>query len=111
MPYKQPKLEKLYFTIGEVAAMFEVNTSLIRFWEREFDVIKPHKNKRGNRLFTQKDVDNFRIIFHLVKEEGLTLDGARRRLKNKMTDEEIHLEIVKSLENIKALLLEVKNTL
>jgi DNA-binding transcriptional MerR regulator len=111
MPYKQPKVEKIYFTIGEVAGMFGVNASLIRFWEREFDIIKPHKNQRGNRQFTQKDVDNFRIIFHLVKEEGLTLDGARRRLKNKLADEEINLEIVKSLENIKDMLLEVKNTL
>ncbi|MDR1343671.1 MAG: MerR family transcriptional regulator [Prevotellaceae bacterium] len=111
MPYKQPKIEKIYFSIGEVAGMFEVNTSLIRFWEREFDIIKPHKNKKGNRLFTQKDVDNFRIIYHLVKEEGLTLDGARRRLKNKRTDEEINLEIVKSLESIKDMLLEVKDAL
>ncbi|MDR2813711.1 MAG: MerR family transcriptional regulator [Prevotellaceae bacterium] len=111
MPYKQPKIEKIYFSIGEVAAMFEVNTSLIRFWEREFNIIKPHKNKRGNRMFTQKDMDNFRIIYHLVKEEGLTLDGARKRLKNKMTHEEVSLEIVKSLENIKEMLLEVKSTL
>ncbi|MDR3367514.1 MAG: MerR family transcriptional regulator [Prevotellaceae bacterium] len=111
MPYKQPKIEKIYFSIGEVADMFGVNTSLIRFWEREFDIIKPNKNKRGNRLFTQKDVDNFRIIYHLVKEEGLTLDGARKRLKSKMTDEEINLEIVKSLENIRAMLLEVKDSL
>ncbi|MDR0711974.1 MAG: MerR family transcriptional regulator, partial [Prevotellaceae bacterium] len=77
MPYKQPKLEKIYFSIGEIAEMFEVNASLIRFWEREFDIIKPQKNKKGNRLFTQKDVDSFRIIYHLVKEEGMTLDGAR----------------------------------
>jgi len=111
MPYKQPKLEKIYFSIGEVAEMFEVNTSLIRFWEKEFDIIKPHKNKKGNRMFTQKDVDNFRIIYHLVKEEGLTLDGARKRLKNSKTDEEISLEIAKSLENIKSMLLEVKDAL
>jgi DNA-binding transcriptional MerR regulator len=111
MPYKQPKMEKIYFSIGEVARMFDVNTSLIRFWEREFDIIKPQKNKKGNRLFTQKDVDNFRIIYHLVKEEGLTLDGARKRLKNKKADEEINLEIVKSLESIKDMLLEVKNSL
>lgn len=111
MPYKQPKLEKIYFSIGEVAEMFDVNTSLIRFWEKEFDIIKPHKNKKGNRMFTQKDVDNFRIIYHLVKEEGLTLDGARRRLKNSKTNEEINLEIVKSLVNIKNMLLEVKAAL
>jgi DNA-binding transcriptional MerR regulator len=111
MPYKQPKLEKIYFSIGEIAEMFGVNTSLIRFWEREFDIIKPQKNKKGNRLFTQKDVDSFRIIYHLVKEEGMTLDGARRRLKSKKTGEEINLEIVKSLENIKDMLLAVKSSL
>lgn len=111
MPYKQPKLEKIYFSIGEVAEMFDVNSSLIRFWEKEFDIIKPHKNKKGNRMFTQKDVDNFRIIYHLVKGEGLTLDGARKRLKSSKTDEEINLEIVKSLVNIKNMLLEVKAAL
>ena len=73
MPYKEVKVEKLYYTIGEVARMFKVNTSLIRFWEKEFDIIKPKKNKKGNRLFTQKDIDNFYIIYHLVKEKGMTL--------------------------------------
>ncbi|MDR2937321.1 MAG: MerR family transcriptional regulator [Prevotellaceae bacterium] len=111
MPYKEPKLEKIYFSIGEVAEMFAVNTSLIRFWEKEFDIIKPHKNKKGNRMFTQKDVDNFRIIYRLVKDEGLTLDGARKRLKSSRTDEEINLEITKSLVNIKNMLLEVKAAL
>ncbi|MDR0419503.1 MAG: MerR family transcriptional regulator [Prevotellaceae bacterium] len=111
MPYKQPKIEKLYFTIGEVAEIFKVNTSLIRFWEKEFDIIKPTKNKKGNRLFTQKDLDNFRIIYRLVKEEGYTLDGARRRLKHNHSEEEINLEIAKSLVNIKDMLLEVKDSL
>jgi len=111
MPYKEPKLEKIYFSIGEVATMFDVNTSLIRFWEKEFDIIKPHKNKKGNRMFSQKDVDNFRIIYHLVKEEGLTLDGARKRLKNSKGEEEANLEIAKTLANIKNMLLEVKTAL
>lgn len=111
MPYKQPTIEKIYFTIGEVATMFDVNTSLIRFWEKEFDIIKPHKNKKGNRLFTQKDVDNFRIIYHLVKEEGLTLEGARKRLRSNKSGEEINLEIAKTLVNIKDMLLEVKASL
>ena len=62
MPYKEPKVEKLFYSIGEVARMFEVNTSLIRFWEKEFDIIKPKKNKKGNRLFTKEDIDNFHII-------------------------------------------------
>ena len=77
---------KLYYSIGEVAEMFEVNTSLIRFWENEFDIIKPQKNKKGNRLFTKKDIDNFHVIFHLVKEKGYTLEGAKKKLKNSSYD-------------------------
>ena len=72
---------KLFYTIGEVASMFNVNTSLIRFWEKEFDIIKPQKNKKGNRLFTKKDIDNFHIIFHLVKEKGYTLEEPKTNLK------------------------------
>lgn len=111
MPYKERKIEKLYYTIGEVADMFSVNTSLIRFWEKEFDVIKPKRNKKGNRLFTKEDVDNFYIIFHLVKEKGLTLDGARKKMKENKEDTINNFEIVKTLEGIKAMLLDVKNSL
>lgn len=74
-------LKKLYYTIGEVADMFEVNTSLIRFWEKEFSIIQPKKNKKGNRLFTPKDIQNFNKIYDLVKVKGFTLDGAKRELK------------------------------
>lgn len=77
MPYKERKIEKVYYTIGEVAEMFDVNTSLIRFWEKEFDIIKPKKNKKGNRLFTKQDIDNLHIIYHLVKERGMTLKGGK----------------------------------
>ena len=70
---------KLYYSIGEVAEMFGVNTSLIRFWEKEFDVIKPHKTKKGNRQFTKADIDNFHLIYHLVKEKGMTLKGAQQK--------------------------------
>ena len=76
---KQPL--KVYYSIGEVADMFGVNTSLIRFWEKEFDVIKPHKNKKGNRQFTKADIDNFHLIYHLVKEKGMTLKGAQMKLR------------------------------
>ena len=72
MPYKEKRVEKLYYTIGEVAEMFNVNTSLIRYWEKEFDIIKPKKNKKGNRFFTVEDIENFNIIYYLVKELGLT---------------------------------------
>lgn len=111
MPYKEQKIEKLFYAIGEVAAMFDVNTSLIRFWEKEFDIIKPKRNKKGNRLFTKQDVENFYIIFHLVKERGMTLDGARKKLKENREDTINNFEVVKSLENIKQMLLEVKNSL
>lgn len=104
MPYKEVKVEKLYYSIGEVAKMFDVNTSLIRFWEKEFDIIKPKKNKKGNRLFTQKDIDNFHIIYHLVKENGMTLKGAKKKMKENKDDTEHNFEIVRSLEQIKEML-------
>ncbi|MFC2138609.1 MerR family transcriptional regulator [Bacteroidota bacterium] len=108
MPYKEKKVEKLYYSIGEVADMFEVKTSLIRYWEKEFDVIKPQKNKKGNRFFTQKDIDNFHIIYYLVKERGMTLKGAQKKLKENREDTLNNFEVVKSLESIKSLLLEIK---
>ncbi|MBL4652845.1 MAG: MerR family transcriptional regulator [Flavobacteriales bacterium] len=111
MPYKAKEITKLYYSIGEVSKMFEVNTSLIRFWEKEFDIIKPKKNKKGNRMFTKQDVDNFHVIFHLVKERGFTLDGAKQKLKGNKEDTINNVEIIKSLESIKSFLLEVKSQL
>ena len=111
MPYKERETTKLYYSIGEVAEMFEVNTSLIRFWEKEFDIIKPKKNKKGNRMFTQADVDNFHIIYHLVKERGFKLEGAKRKLKENKEDTEHNFEVIKSLKKIKQFLLEIKEEL
>jgi DNA-binding transcriptional MerR regulator len=105
------KIEKIYYTIGEVAELFEVNPSLIRFWETEFDILNPQKNKKGNRLFTKKDLNNIRIIYHLVKEKGYTLQGARERIKGNKEDVEKQVEIIDSLERIKSFLLELKNDL
>jgi DNA-binding transcriptional MerR regulator len=107
MPYKETKVEKLYYSIGEVAEMFKVNTSLIRYWEKEFDIIKPKKNKKGNRLFTKKDIDNFHIIYHLVKEKGMTLKGAKKKMTENKEDTEHNFEIIQSLENIKELLIDL----
>ncbi len=107
MPYKETKVEKLYYSIGEVAEMFKVNTSLIRYWEKEFDIIKPKKNKKGNRLFTKKDIDNFHIIYHLVKEKGMTLKGAKKKMTENKEDTEHNFEIIRSLENIKELLIDL----
>ncbi len=101
---------KLFYSIGEVAKMFNVNTSLIRFWEKEFDIIKPKKNKKGNRLFTQSDVDHFHIIYHLVKERGFTLQGAKAKLRENKEDTVDHVEVVKTLQNLKNFLLDIKNT-
>jgi len=105
------KAEKMYFTIGEVAKMFDVNTSLIRFWEKEFDIIQPKKNKKGNRLFTVHDVDNLHIIYHLVKERGFTLQGAKDKLNENKADTIDKIEIVKSLKNIRSFLEDLKNEL
>ncbi len=105
------KVEKLYYSIGEVAKMFNVNTSLIRYWEKEFDIIKPKKNKKGNRLFIQDDVENFHIIYHLVKERGFTLKGAKTKLKENREDTINNIEIVKSLKKIRSFLVEIKNEL
>lgn len=103
--------DKLYYAIGEVAEMFNVNTSLIRFWEKEFDIIKPKKNKKGNRLFTKQDIDNFHLIFHLVKERGFTLEGAKNKLKSSKKETTDNFEIIQKLKNIRSFLLELKEEL
>ncbi len=108
-PTKNPN--KLYYTIGEVANMFDVNTSLIRFWEKEFDIIKPKKNKKGNRLFTRNDIKHFRLIHHLVKEKGYTLKGARDTLKNNPEGINKNAEVIESLEKIRQFLVEMKEGL
>jgi DNA-binding transcriptional MerR regulator len=111
MPYKKPIIEKLLYSISEVADMFDVNISLIRFWEKEFDIIKPVKNKKGNRQFTPKDVENFRLIYHLVKEKGMTLKGAQKKLKDNKESTIHHFEIIKRLQNIKSELISIKEQL
>ncbi len=102
---------KMFYSIGELAKMFNVNTSLIRYWDKEFDIIKPQKNKKGNRLFTQKDVDNFHLIYHLVKERGMTLSGAKNKIKEKVDGIESDFQIVKKLKEIKSLLNDINNEL
>ena len=105
MPYKETETVKLYYTIGEVSKMFNVNASLIRFWEKEFDVLQPKKNKKGNRLFTPEDVENLRIIFYLVKERGFTLQGAKIKLKENTA------ELYDSLLKVKTFLVDLKEKL
>jgi DNA-binding transcriptional MerR regulator len=111
VPYKEPVIEKLYYSIGEVADMFKVNTSLIRYWEQEFAIIKPKKNKKGSRFFTQADIENFHLIYHLVKEKGLTLKGAKQKLKENKEDTINNFEVVTRLQEIRSLLLDIKEAL
>jgi len=103
--------EKLYYPIGEVAEMFAVNTSLIRFWEKEFDILKPKKNKKGNRLFTDEDVEHLRTIYHIVKERGYTLEGARKFLDGKQPKAEKDAEIRDTLVGLRNFLAELKDQL
>jgi DNA-binding transcriptional MerR regulator len=107
MPYIEKKVEKLYYSIGEVSRMLEVPVSTVRFWENEFDILKPRKNKKGNRLFTQEDVKNLKIIYHLVKEMGMTLSGARKKLSENREETDYKFEINESLQNIRNILLEI----
>ncbi|NLA23399.1 MAG: MerR family transcriptional regulator [Bacteroidales bacterium] len=111
MQNKEVKIEKKYFSISEVAKMFEVNASLIRYWEKEFDIIKPFKNKKGNRLFTQDDIKNLHLIFHLVKERGMTLAGVKQKIKENKNDLDYNFEIIEKLKNIKTNLEDLRDLL
>ena len=113
-PFELKKLTKLYYTIGEVADMFQVNTSLIRFWEKEFNLIQPRKNTKGNRMFTPKDIETFHKIYTLVKLQGYTLEGAKKALKNKKATINVetshpHQELITKLELIKEKLNNLRN--
>tara|TARA_R110001632_G_scaffold183829_6_gene303909 strand:+ start:1921 stop:2250 length:330 start_codon:yes stop_codon:yes gene_type:complete len=103
--------EKLYYSIGEVAKAFDVNTSLLRFWEKEFDALQPKKNAKGNRKFTPADIKNLELIYHLVKERGFTLEGAKTHLKEGKKETLSNFDIIRKLEGVKAQLMELKGNL
>ena len=103
--------EKLFYKISEAAEMFSVNISAIRFWEKEFEILKPKKNKKGNRLFTPKDIKNLKIIHHLLKERGFTVEGAKRKLKENKTDTINNIEIVSHLKDIRGFLVNLRKEL
>ena len=107
----QHKKGKVYYSMGEVSEMFDVKPSLIRFWEQKFDILKPHKNKKGNRMFTPQDVDNLALIYHLVKERGMTLAGAQMRIKQNKEGAQRDREIVDRLMAIRSLLMEIREEL
>ena len=103
--------EKLFYKISEVAEMFNVNISAVRFWEKEFDILNPHKNKKGNRLFTPKDIKNIQIIYHLLKERGFTVEGAKKKLKENKTDTIDNIEIVTHLKEVRSFLVNLREEL
>ena len=111
MPSKEKTIKKIYYSIGEVSLMFDVNKSLIRFWEKEFSIIKPKKNKKGNRYFTERDINNFKIIFHLVKERGYTLDGAKKKLRENKEGTIKNVVIVNQLKDIRTQLVAIREVL
>jgi len=110
IPGDEILFQKQYYSIGEVAAMFKENTSLIRYWEKEFPILKPRKNKKGDRYFRPEDVKNLKVIYHLLREKKYTIDGAKEFLKNNKSAGENH-EMIESLQKIKSFLLELKNNL
>jgi DNA-binding transcriptional MerR regulator len=111
MPYKEKPIEKLYYSIGEVSKMLDVPVSTVRFWENEFDILKPMKNKKGNRMFTPADIRNLKIIHHLLKKEGMTLPGAKKKLSGKWEETDYKYEVNESLQKIKSLLLDLRDNI
>ena len=105
------KENKLYYSIGEISKMLNVNTSLIRFWEKEFDIIKPKKNTRGNRIFTKNDVDNILLIHHLLKEKKYTIKGARKKIRENKDGARKNFQIIQNLNNIRKQLSAIRDEL
>ncbi|MBX3163462.1 MAG: MerR family transcriptional regulator [Bacteroidetes bacterium] len=108
---EKEEIQKLYYSISEVSEMFDLNASTLRFWEKEFTGLRPTKNKKGNRLFTQKDIDHIAKIVDLVKHRGFTIQGAKEQLKHKSKAADSHQEVIKRLQEIKAKLLDMDNNL
>ncbi|PBQ31260.1 MerR family transcriptional regulator [Sphingobacteriaceae bacterium] len=108
---EKEETEKLYYSISEVSDLFDLNASTLRFWEKEFDVLKPTKNKKGNRLFTKKDIEHIASIVELVKQKGYTIQGAKEQLKNKSVVKSAgsHADVIEKLKNIKAKLIELRD--
>lgn len=111
MAYTPDKELKLYYSISEVAKMFDVNESLLRFWEKEFPMLKPRKNGKGTRQYKKEDLDNIRLIYHLVKEKGMTLPGARQKMKDNRAETAQTMEVIDRLKAIKEELLSMKKEL
>lgn len=111
MPYKEIELKKLYYTIGEVAETLDVSPSLLRFWEKSFDYVKPKKNKKGDRLYTDKEIDKLKVIYHYVKEKGYTLAGAKKAMNFDGPEKGNQMDVIVSLKNMKETLIQIRDNL
>ena len=111
MAWKEKEIEKLYYGIGEVAEMLNVNASLIRYWEKEFDTLNPKKNSKGDRLFTKDDIEKLKIIYHLVRDKGYTLEGAKLQLKSKFENTRKKFLLIEKLKKVREFLVEIKEQL
>ena len=111
MPYKEKEIQKSYYPIGEVAEMFGVNTSMIRFYEKEFEILQPKKNAKGNRLFRPEDISNLKIIFNLIKDKGFTLQGAKDFMKKNKKEVDEQQKVIETLEKIKSFMVDLKEQL
>lgn len=111
MTYREKEIEKKYYSIGEVSEQLNIAPSQIRFWEGEFDIIKPQKNRNGKRQFTKDDIEKLKMVYHLVKEKGYTLQGAKQMLKNNNKGLKDKIEMIESLEEVKAFLIEIRQKL
>ncbi len=111
MPYKEKEIQKSYYPIGEVAEMFDVNTSMIRFYEKEFDILQPKKNAKGNRLFRPEDITNLKIIFNLIKDKGFTIQGAKDFMKKNKKEVDENQKVIEALEKMKSFMLDLKEQL
>lgn len=111
MPKLKDEIEKLYYSIGEISEMFNVSKSLIRFWESEFDFLRPHKNSKGDRRFTKQNIQQFQMIYHLVKERGFTLDGAKKEIKENKDRIAKQQKAITSLKKIKGFLEQMRDQL
>jgi len=111
MSLNNKSTEKLFYKISEVAEIFDLNISAVRFWEKEFDILKPKKNKKGNRLFTPKDIENIKIIHYLLKERGYTVEGAKKKLKENKLDTIDNVQIIGHLKEIRKFLSKLKEEL
>lgn len=111
MHIKDQELTKLYYSISEVAEMFSVSKSLIRFWEAEFESLRPHKNSKGDRRFTKQNILQFKVIYELVKERGFTIKGAKQELKDNKEKYENRAKAIETLTKLRGFLVQMKDDL